>query len=57
MNVRACVWASFSFGFEGGMWDVIVFIPDHWLSIYFDASSWYFVNIVSFVVFIDDTRG
>ena len=57
MNVRACVCASFSFGFEGGMWDVIVFILDHWLSIYFDASSWYFVNSVSFVVFIDDTRG
>ena len=26
---------SFPFGIEGGMWDVIVFIPDHCLSVYF----------------------
>ena len=26
---------SFHFGIEGGMWDVIVLIPDHCLSIYF----------------------
>ena len=25
---------SFPFGIEGGMWDVIVLIPDHCLSIY-----------------------
>ena len=30
-----CMCASFPFGFEGGMWDLIVFIPDHCLSIYF----------------------
>ena len=29
-----CV-SFFPFGFEGGMWDVIVLIPDHCLSIYF----------------------
>ena len=29
-----CV-SSFPFGFEGGMWDVIVLIPDHCLSIFF----------------------
>ena len=28
---------SFPFGIEGGMWDVIVLIPDHCLSIYFAA--------------------
>ena len=26
---------SFPFGIEGGMWDAIVLIPDHYLSIYF----------------------
>ena len=26
---------SFTFGIEGGMWDVIALIPDHCLSIYF----------------------
>ena len=36
MNVyEICVCASFPFGFEGGMWDLIVLIPDHCLSIYF----------------------
>ena len=30
-----CVDASFRFGFQGGMWDLIVIIPDHCLSIYF----------------------
>ena len=29
-----CV-SSFPFGFEGGMWDLIVLIPGHCLSIYF----------------------
>ena len=33
--VNFCVCPSFSFGIEGGMWDVIVLIPDHCLSIYF----------------------
>ena len=31
--------ASFPFRFEGGMWDLIVLIPDHCLSIYF-AKYW-----------------
>ena len=31
-----CVCPSFS-GIEGGMWDVIVSIPDHCHSIYFDS--------------------
>ena len=30
-----CVCASFPFGFEGGMWDLIVLVPDHCLSFYF----------------------
>ena len=29
----------FPFGIEGGMWDVIVLIPDHCLSIYFVSSK------------------
>ena len=34
--VKVCVCHSFSFGIDGGMLDVIVLIPDHCLSIYFD---------------------
>ena len=33
-----CVCPSFPFGIEGGMWDLIVLIPDHCLSIYFIVS-------------------
>ena len=36
--VCVCVCAFFPFGFEGGMWDVIVFVPDHCLSFYFGSS-------------------
>ena len=31
---QMCVCLSFPFGIEGRMWDVIVFIPDHCLSIF-----------------------
>lgn len=27
-----CVLASFLFGFEGVIWDLIVLVPDHWPS-------------------------
>ena len=35
-RLSVCVFASFPYGFEGGMWDLIIFIPDHRLSLYFD---------------------
>ena len=31
-----CVCVPFSFHFEGGIWDLIVLVPDHCLSFYFD---------------------
>ena len=30
--VKFCVCPSFPYGIEGGMWDLIVLIPDHCLS-------------------------
>ena len=33
--VKFYVCTSFPFGIEGGMWDVIVLIPDYYRSIYF----------------------
>ena len=33
-RLSICVCSSFPFGFEDGMLDLIVFIPDHCLSIY-----------------------
>ena len=30
---------SFPFGIEGGMWDVIVLIPDHCLSIFLELAT------------------
>ena len=29
-----CLSASFQSGFEGGIWDLIVLVPDHCLSFY-----------------------
>ena len=37
--VKFCVCPFFPFGIEGGMWDVIVLISDHCLSIYFGYSA------------------
>ena len=34
------VFSYFPFGFEGGMWDLIISVPDHCLSFYF-GNSWY----------------
>ena len=40
---RSCFWlcvcVSFPFGFEGGIWDLIVLIPDYYLSSYFSYTS------------------
>ena len=33
-RLSICVCASFPFGFEGWMWDLIVLVPDHCLSSY-----------------------
>ena len=38
VNVHQYLCMSFPFGYEGGMWDLIVLIPDHCLSIYFGAA-------------------
>ena len=35
MNVYQFLCASFPFGFKGGMWDLIVLVPDHYLSLSF----------------------
>ena len=34
-HLSVCVCASFPFSFEGGMWDLIVLIPDYCLSLTF----------------------
>ena len=39
MFIRFCVCPIFPLGIEGGMWDVIILIPDHCLSIYLDNST------------------
>ena len=31
------VFSYFPFGFEGRIWDLIVSVPDHWLSFYLDV--------------------
>ena len=36
MYIKFCL-CPFPFDFEGGMWDLIVLIPGHCLSVYFDS--------------------
>ena len=38
-TLSICMCASFTFGFEGGMWDLIeqVLVPDHCLYFYFES--------------------
>ena len=33
--LSVCAFASFPYGFEGGIWNLIIFTPDHRLSFYF----------------------
>ena len=35
--INVCVCAPFPFGFEGVMLDLIVLVPDHCLSLYFEC--------------------
>ena len=37
LSVRVC--SVFPFGFEGGMWDLVVFVPDHCPFMYFKSVS------------------
>ena len=36
LSVFVCALLSLKIGFEGGIWDLTVIIPDHCLSIYFE---------------------
>ena len=50
---QICVCFSFPFGIEGGMWDVIVLIPDHCLSIYFHMCVDFTLCIYVFIKMAD----
>ena len=34
-HLSICMCASFPFGFDGGMWDLIVIVSDHCISFHF----------------------
>ena len=36
-RLSICVFPSVPFGFDGGMWDLVIIFPDHCLSIYLEA--------------------
>ena len=40
--IKFCVCPSFPFGIESGIWDLIVLIPVHCLSIYFKVPQYYY---------------
>ena len=44
-HLLICVCAPFPFGFEDGMSDVIVLIPDHCLSVYLKGDLMKWLNI------------
>ena len=37
VNCQFMYLVNFPFGFEGGIWDLIVSVPDHCLSFYFEV--------------------
>ena len=41
MFINLCVCPSVPYDFEGGVWDFIVLIPDHYLSIYLFHPKFY----------------
>ena len=42
--------SSFPFGFEGGVWDLIVLIPDHCLFVYFPCYHNVYIYNICFMV-------
>ena len=42
------VFSYFPFGFEGRMWDLIVSVPDHCLSFYFEFRNQFIVSAIKF---------
>ena len=49
-----CMLHSFPFGIEGGMWDVIVLIPNHCPSIYLDMYNPCFHSLYTFSPELND---
>ena len=47
--LSVCVFCYFPFGFEGRMWDLIVSVPDHCLSFYFDSKDLNLILVITFV--------
>ena len=39
LTFKVPIWPYFPFGFEGRMWDLIVSVPDHCLSFYFENEA------------------
>ena len=50
VKVYQFVYVLFLFGFEGGVWDLNVSVPDHCLSFYFDCIS--FLLLLMFLLFL-----
>ena len=46
------VFSYFLFGFEGRMWDLIVSVPDHYLSFFFTICSRHEITIFLIILYI-----
>ena len=50
------VFSYFSFGFEGRIWDLIVSVPDHCLSFYFEQRGMFFFFFFFLCVFTHSSQ-
>ena len=50
LSIRVC--ASFPFRFGGGMWDLIVLVHDHCLSIYFVDEYRCLTEVIDFRIYV-----
>ena len=44
-RLSICVYDSFSFGFEGGVWDLMLLVPEHCLSFCFTLNKAYLLHL------------
>ena len=53
VNAVNLLFSYFPFGFEGRMWDLIVSVPDHCLSFYFDEKHCLIKNVFFLFCFFE----
>ena len=55
-RLSSCLFASFSHGFEVGMLDLIVLVPNHCLVFHTNLNAYFSISTLSIVFFPADTQ-